>query len=349
MQLIIKKFLLIITFVVSLFISNNSYSSQNNIDDYGIITIMYHRFEENKYPSTNIKIKDFKEHIKIIRNSGFIFLNPNEFIENLKLKKKQKKLMLTVDDAYLSFYQNAWPILKSERIPVLLFVSTREVGKFNYMNWEQIKEIAKEDFVHIGNHSHSHDYLSDFSSLEIREDIETSIKIFKNKLGYNSKFFSYPFGEYSLELKSIIKEFGFTYAFGQHSGVADDTKDLLELPRFPINEKYGSLKRFKTVLNTLPFKYKRIIPEEKYINSKSNPPKVYIEFHEENYDLKNMNCYSNEENIWKKSKINFIEKNKIEIYLIGKFTTERGRINCSLQERDGLWRWLGMQFVVSEN
>ena len=62
-----------------------------------------------------------------------------------------------------------------------------------------------------------------------------------------------------------------------------------------------------------------------------------------------MNCYSNEENIWKKSKINFIEKNKIEIYLIGKFTTERGRINCSLQERDGLWRWLGMQFVVSEN
>ena len=53
---------------------------------------MYHRFEENKYPSTNIKIKDFKEHIKIIRNSGFIFLNPNEFIENLKLKKKTKKV-----------------------------------------------------------------------------------------------------------------------------------------------------------------------------------------------------------------------------------------------------------------
>ena len=27
---------------------------------------MYHRFEENKYPSTNIKINDFKEHLNII-------------------------------------------------------------------------------------------------------------------------------------------------------------------------------------------------------------------------------------------------------------------------------------------
>jgi hypothetical protein len=35
--------------------------------------------------------------------------------------------------------------------------------------------------------------------------------------------------------------------------------------------------------------------------------------------------------------------------LNGKFTTERGRINCSLRENNGFWRWLGMQFVVAEN
>ena len=31
------------------------------------------------------------------------------------------------------------------------------------MNWDQIKEIEKFDFVTIGNHSHSHDYLINFS------------------------------------------------------------------------------------------------------------------------------------------------------------------------------------------
>ena len=37
-----------------------------NIEDYGIISLMYHRFDENKYPSTNIRMDDFLEHIKII-------------------------------------------------------------------------------------------------------------------------------------------------------------------------------------------------------------------------------------------------------------------------------------------
>jgi hypothetical protein len=37
---------------------------------------MYHRFEENKYPSTNIRINDFKEHIKIIEDKQYNFINP---------------------------------------------------------------------------------------------------------------------------------------------------------------------------------------------------------------------------------------------------------------------------------
>ena len=67
------------------------------------------------------------------------------------------------------------------------------------------------------------------------------------------QFFSYPFGEYSLEFKKIIKDLNFDYAFGQHSGVIDETKDFFELPRFPINEKYGNIDRFKTLVKTLPF------------------------------------------------------------------------------------------------
>ena len=31
-----------------------------------------------------------------------------------------------------------------------------------------------------------------------------------------------------------------------------------------------------------------------------------------------------------------------------KFVGERGRINCSLRDPSGLWRWLGIQFVISE-
>ena len=52
---------------------------------------MYHRFEENKYPSTNIRMNIFLEHIAAIKDNGFEFYNPKLFSEefdNLKITKR---------------------------------------------------------------------------------------------------------------------------------------------------------------------------------------------------------------------------------------------------------------------
>jgi poly-beta-1,6-N-acetyl-D-glucosamine N-deacetylase len=326
------------------------YSSEDisNIEDFGVISLMYHRFEENKYPSTNIKLIDFKKHIEIIRKNNIRFINPKNFEEELTKNKKERKILLTIDDGFLSFYQNAWPILKKNKIPFILFVSTREVGSFNYMSWDQIKEISKEEFVEIGNHSHTHEYLVDENNVMIKADIKKSIDIFKKKLGRNSVFFSYPFGEYSVNFKNIIKSFGFKYAFGQHSGVIDETKNFYELPRFPINEKYGKLKRFTSLTKTLPFKYEEILPEEKYLLQNKNPPDVKIKFYNNIKDLNSIGCYSNEGGKWRRSKTLFLSDDTLEISINEKFIGERGRINCSLRDSSGFWRWLGIQFVISD-
>ena len=329
-------------------LQNNLYSDTgtNNVKDFGLISLMYHRFEENKYPSTNIRILDFKKQLEIIQNNNIKFVNPKNFENELLNNKNQRKVLLTIDDGFLSFYKNAWPILKENKIPFILFVSTREVGSFNYMSWDQIKKISEEDFVEIGNHSHTHEYLVDKSNEIIKADIQQSIDIFEEKLGTNSNFFSYPFGEYSLNFTNIIKSFGFKYAFGQHSGVIDETKNFYELPRFPINEKYGEEKRFTTLIKTLPFKYKKIFPEEKYLLPNKNPPKVKIEFYENIKNLKSINCYSNEANKWRQSKIEFVSENVLKVLIDEKFIGERGRINCSLRDASGFWRWLGIQFVI---
>ena len=344
----IRKSLIIILFIVFFYDFNNSYSSTNNIDDRGILSIMYHRFEENKYPSTNIKLDEFKSHIKLIKNSGYKFISHEEFKESVKSKNIEKKILLTIDDGFLSFYEKAWPILKKQKIPFIIFVNTKNVGSTGYMNWEQLKEISNFKFTHIGNHSHSHEYLVDKNDNEIKEDIEKSISIFKKKLNHETDFFAYPFGEYKISYKKIVNDLGFKYAFGQHSGVIDLSKDKFELPRFPINEKYGETERFKRILKTIAFPYKKIMPEEKYINDSNNPPKVKIIFFENDINIKNISCYSNELNQWRKSKIIYLKENELEIVLEGEFNTERGRINCSLRENTGEWRWLGIQFVIAE-
>ena len=307
---------------------------------------MYHRFNENKYPSTNIRMEVFIEQMNIIKNLGYDFYDPKLFLNEFNKSKNKKKILLTIDDGFKSFYNEAWPYLKKNKIPFILFVSTEPVGKNGYMTWDEIKEIEKSKIGYIGHHSHTHEYLIDMTEREFINDIEVASKICDEKLGYIPAIFSYPFGEYSLYMKNYISK-NFKIAFGQHSGVIDINKDKFELPRFPINEKYGEQKRFKSLLKTIPFPYEKILPDEKYISDKDNPPDVKIVFFDETINYKNTTCFSNEQNQWRKSKIDFKKDLELSISIEGKFTTERGRINCSLREDNGEWRWLGIQFVIA--
>ena len=287
----------------------------------------------------------FKKQIEIIKRNNFEFFDPKNFSEEFNKVKTDKKILITIDDAFLSFYENAWPFLKENQIPFILFTSTDFIGKKGYMNIDQLREVEKESFAYLGNHSHMHEYMVTFDFNKFTNDIDRSIEIFNDLFNYNPIFFSYPFGEYSLEQKNYISS-KFEYAFGQHSGVIDLNKDRYELPRFPINEKYGDLKRFEFLIKLLPLQYSKIIPEDKLINN-NNPPKMEIEFFKEQKNLSAVNCFSDEGGSWNNSNIELIE-NTLVVHFREKFNFRRGRINCSLNDNEG-WRWFGSQFSVNLN
>ena len=353
--MIIKKILSLAASIISLFILQfiflvNSISQENNIKSYsrdsGVLSLMYHRFNENKYPSTNIRMDIFDEQMKIIKNQGYEFYDPNNFLNEFNKVKKNKKILITIDDGFKSFYNEAWPYLKKNKIPFILFVSTEPVGKKGYMTWDEIKEIDDSKIGYIGHHSHTHEYLIDMTEKEFINDIETATEIFKDKLGYVPPIFSYPFGEYSLFMKNYISK-NFEIAFGQHSGIIDNNKDRFELPRFPINEKYGDLKRFNSLINYNPLEYKSLKPVEKKLENNDNPPKLIVEFFDNQKNIKKINCYSNDGGSWGQPNLVF-EKNILYISFESKFLPRRGRINCSLND-NGKWRWFGTQFVIMED
>ena len=138
----IKFFIIIMLFAI------NSKAEENNIKYYskdsGILSLMYHRFDENKYPSTNIRMDVFKEQMSIIKNLNYKFYDPKYLQKRFGIAKNKKEILITIDDAFLSFYKIAWPYLKGEKIPFILFVSTEAVGKTGYMSWQQIQEVEKE-------------------------------------------------------------------------------------------------------------------------------------------------------------------------------------------------------------
>ena len=123
--MIIKTISSLVASIISLFIlifyfSTNSNADENNSKlyskDEGVLSIMYHRFNESKYPSTNIQMDIFKEHIKLIKNSKFSFYHPKEFENEFNQPKNEKKILLTIDDGFKSFYNEAWPFLKKNKI-----------------------------------------------------------------------------------------------------------------------------------------------------------------------------------------------------------------------------------------
>jgi peptidoglycan/xylan/chitin deacetylase (PgdA/CDA1 family) len=338
----------IISLVIFIYLFTvNSISDENNVKVYskdeGVLSIMYHRFNEMKYPSTNISMDIFRQHIELVKSSKLEFYHPDDFKNDFSKAKKEKKILLTIDDGFSSFYTNAWPYLKREKIPFILFISTEPIGKNGYMTWDQIKEVESNDFAIIGHHSHTHDYLIDETNESFISDIETANKLFLKNLGYIPDLFSYPFGEYSKFMRNYIRD-NFQIAFGQHSGVIDVNKNRFELPRFPINEKYGEIKRFSSIINYYPLEYKQLKPEEKKLSKNNNPPEFVVEFFKEQKNLSNINCYSNEGNNWEKSNIEF-NNNKLTIKFREPFLPRRGRINCSLND-DGKWRWFGTQFII---
>ena len=53
--------------------------------------------------------------LEIIENENIQFIHPNDFGKKINQDKQERKVLLTIDDGLLSFYQNAWPILRDKK------------------------------------------------------------------------------------------------------------------------------------------------------------------------------------------------------------------------------------------
>ena len=247
------NFLLAFLFII---IPSYSFSQTNETSQFSNANyasfIMYHRFGDSRYPSTNIKKQQFLEHINELIKPKYNVIsieNALQAINNVE-PTKDRSVVITIDDAYSSVYKYAWPIFKKYNLPFTLFVSTDVIDNKTpgYMNWEQIR-ILRDHGVTIGSQTKSHPHMFKLTREKIIQELSISNKRFIDEIGGTPKYFAYPYGEYNLEVIEQVKLHGFIAAFGQHSGVAHKSLGMYELPRFAMNEKYGDMDRFLLAVN----------------------------------------------------------------------------------------------------
>ena len=340
------KFLLSIVFFIIPFITHsqvNETKEQISKTNYASF-IMYHRFGDSRYPSTNIKKNQFMEHINELLKPKYNVISIEKAllaINNIEAAK-DRSVVITIDDAYTSVYNYAWPILKKHNLPFTLFVSTDVIDNrtTGYMNWEQIRTL-RDNGVSIGSQTKSHPHMFKLSKDNIIEELLISNKRFIDEIGSAPKIFAYPYGEYNLEVIEQVKLHGFVAAFGQHSGVAHKSLGMYELPRFAMNEKYGDMNRFLLAVNALPMPINDLTPKNPVIST--NPPAYGFTLSNKIEPKNAVKCFANN---GLKADTKRLGKNRIEIRLSGPFLKGRGRINCTMAGKENRWRWLGRQFII---
>ncbi|MBW2504312.1 MAG: polysaccharide deacetylase family protein [Deltaproteobacteria bacterium] len=260
---------------------------------------VYHRFGDMRYPSTNVSLSRFKEHLEILREENFTVLTLGDVVDRLLngAVLPERCAVLTVDDAYRSFLTGAVPLLREFGFPATLFVSTDTVGGNDYLNWSELQTLHAMG-IEIGNHSSSHSYLVNRKTGEgktewrdrVVEDVARAQKLLAQHLGQAPELFAYPYGEYSNDLIEIVKQFGFKAAFAQHSGVVARGEEAYTLPRFPMGGSSGEGAEFlkKLLMRHMPVK---ILDPSDTIIRDDNPPCLRVWIDTSSIDIRSIRCY----------------------------------------------------------
>jgi peptidoglycan/xylan/chitin deacetylase (PgdA/CDA1 family) len=305
--------------------------------------LMYHRFGESRYPSTNISIEQFEAHLAHLAAGNYTVLKLDDIIVRLRAGEllPDRTVAITIDDAYLSVYTEAWPRLTEAGFPFTLFVASSPIDRelSGYMSWEQIRELQSSG-VTIGSQTHTHPHMHRLSDEEVRVEISTSNGRFIEELGLRPELFAYPYGEYSQFVIDAVKDAGFRAAFGQNSGIMHSADDEFQLPRFAFNEAYGTIDRLKLAVDGLPLKVHDLTPEDMVLTT--NPPLYGFTVSEEMSPVSQLRCFSNNHG---KLDVTMLGM-RAEIRAPGPLTEPRARINCTMPAVDGRWRWFGRQFLT---
>ncbi len=215
-----------------------------------ITVLLYHKFDEADSPSTSTPTAMFARQMAYLNDEGYAVISMGELHRCITGDRPvpDKAVVITLDDGYLSEYTQAVPILKRHGYPFCIFVFTRSVGAHNFMNWDQLKQIRSFG-GEVGSHTHTHPHLVDSSAEEIEREMMTSRQILKEKLGFEPKWFAYPFGEYDNAIRAQGIKAGYKLLLTSDPGSVGENAMPDIVPRQAIVGQNMTMERFREKLS----------------------------------------------------------------------------------------------------
>lgn len=319
------------------------------------VVLQYHRFDEKKYPSTNVSMELFKQQIEYLVKNGYTVWPFSKIVKYLLQKKDlpDKTVSITIDDAYKSIYTKAYPLFKKYKLPFTVFVNSVPIihESVHYLSWDEMREMGKYG-AEYANHTYSHQYLvrdgmknSKNYEKYVKKELEMCELKLEKELGEHvcskPKILAYPFGEYDLRLMKLVKSLGYL-GVAQNSAPISSESNFMALTRFPMSGGFGKMKQFKLKINTLPLPLVSISSEDTLINKSNNPPLLTLTLKK---PVKNLQCFTAD---GKKIAMEWLSDTTVKVQAKQPLEYPRNHYTCTAHAKANAWYWYSHLWIILE-
>ncbi len=158
-----------------------------------------HSNAEDKCSAMSTPITLFTNHLMLIKSLGFEVVR--------EITQPYNQIQITFDDGFRGLYTHR-ELLKAENIFPTIFVISSQVGRSNYLTWEELGEL-KNRGLNIQSHTHTHRDLNTLNKDELYEELHTSKQLLELNLEGEINEICFPKGLFTDLVLEMCERVGY--------------------------------------------------------------------------------------------------------------------------------------------
>jgi peptidoglycan/xylan/chitin deacetylase (PgdA/CDA1 family) len=206
--------------------------------------LIYHQVGAGNGRQMDLDPATFRRQVEWLDSNGRI-VDLETALEGADEPGASESYVITVDDGYEDFYDNAFPLLREKGAPFTLYLTTSHIetgtplkAGDRPLNWDQVGEMLETGLVTLGAHTHTHPDLRGISVSEVEEEVGLSNEIIARRTGRQPRHFAYPKGYWDQAAEGPIRRHYETATLGSAGPVTGRT-DRHRIPRVPVQLSDG--------------------------------------------------------------------------------------------------------------
>jgi peptidoglycan/xylan/chitin deacetylase (PgdA/CDA1 family) len=191
--------------------------------------LIYHQIGAGSGRQMDLAPAVFRGHVDWLQSQGSI-VGLGDALSGADDLNADRTYVLTFDDGYADFYENAFPHLRDRGIPFTLYLTTGhiETGESLHdgdrpLSWDMVGEMVESGLVTMGAHTHTHPDLRGLTMDAVEEEVERSNGIIEARTGRKATHFAYPKGFWDPQAEAVIRRYYDTAVLGAGAPVTAAT------------------------------------------------------------------------------------------------------------------------------